>query len=742
MLNIVNVESKFDGMIQFENVNMRNLNLLLCSDILNEEEKKQLIQYKMNYDKKKEMIKVLYEIPNKCCGFGRVYAKNNLSFIGLKKEIRHALSIDNYVDIDMKNAQPTILEQICKKNNIECKYLSKYVDNRDDILKEVMEIYKVPRDQAKELFIIIMYYGSFNKWCEINGIKGKEMTEFIKNFQKGIQKTGEIIYKNNDYLKDKLKRENNNEIGTIMSFYLQEYERRIMEVVYEYLLENKKIVKDVSSLCHDGIMIEKKYYNVELLDKIQNVVLFKIGIKIIFEEKPIINEYEKQLQEIEKESKKFIENIGDDVIFNKYAKNNFKNFYKTSNKEYYIYNDDNKLFEIKDYQYATNYIGDEMRTLLIKYKHIFTNQKDYEDLFYGYTNGMDKKILKLNNDYELKNKLNKKKGMIPLKENKVLNLYDLSIRERSIDDYFTFEMPVSYIPDTFKEEAIKKYLNDLFLNDEELIQTVLDIVKTILYGQSLRYIFVFQGAGSNGKSLFIEMLQKIYSNFASTISKKIIIEEKTNSALNTEIEMLEHIRVGLLSETKDGDIFNDVIIKKITGGDQLTLRGLQVSERNFYTNVSLIVCTNHFPKFDTTQKNMLERIIPIPFLQSFETNDNYKNEMLNLTNDFFTYFIKYGNLKRTYSNLCQSIKNCINKQIEVNNTFKDFFDTYYKITENENDFVSNSEFKMEYKEWCKINNIASEMSQSQYLNNLKSCGVNWDSIHKNKNRGYRYIKPI
>ena len=102
-------------------------------------------------------------------------------------------------------------------------------------------------------------------------------------------------------------------------------------------------------------------------------------------------------------------------------------------------------------------------------------------------------------------------------------------------------MPVNYKPNDYNEKEIKKYFEDLFKNDNELIQIVLNLCKSIIYGIRLRYIFVFQGDGNNGKSLFINLLKHIYNKFGSSVDKKVMISTDISSNLTTELEILENI---------------------------------------------------------------------------------------------------------------------------------------------------------------------------------------------------------
>jgi len=109
-----------------------------------------------------------------------VFPVKGFSLCSLRKPIRHTLAEGNYIDIDIENCHPQLLYQICRANNITVHYLAQYVANRAMILAETQQYYNVSRDEAKTLFIILAYYGSFNNW-EAN-TNNKPPTQFIQNY--------------------------------------------------------------------------------------------------------------------------------------------------------------------------------------------------------------------------------------------------------------------------------------------------------------------------------------------------------------------------------------------------------------------------------------------------------------------------------------------------------------------------------------------------------------------------------
>ena len=72
---------------------------------------------------------------------------------------------DFYVALDIKNAQPEIINNICISNDIKLETINEYCKNRDLILTDVMKEYNVDRKIAKNLFLSLAFFGSFTSWC-------------------------------------------------------------------------------------------------------------------------------------------------------------------------------------------------------------------------------------------------------------------------------------------------------------------------------------------------------------------------------------------------------------------------------------------------------------------------------------------------------------------------------------------------------------------------------------------------
>lgn len=340
-------ENVLHGKVFYERINQHRLNQLINFDGLAEKfdtnnyaqekasqyyenEKKQLIYYLQNYKKKKGAIAVRYLRTHKS-KIGRVYPVKSLGLTTMTKKTRNTLINDTMIDIDMKNAQLQILRDICHSNDLPCPKLDEYSDEREPILKEMMDKYNVSRDACKKLFIRMTLGGTFWGFAYDNKIARNlfKPTHFIDEFQKELDNIGKGLITDNDALwkstKLKIDKQNkeindtnkkNNQwnlenptlpqkptnkreksaYGSFLSKILQEWEIRILECMYIYLRGNTDIVDgDYFVYEYDGckLLRDKVHnYGVEnLIDELQSIITKTLGFKIELEVKPMDSIY-------------------------------------------------------------------------------------------------------------------------------------------------------------------------------------------------------------------------------------------------------------------------------------------------------------------------------------------------------------------------------------------------------------------------------------------------------------------
>lgn len=229
-------------------------NVILCNNIPGDDDKN--IQTLL----KSYNGKVTY---NQIKNFGRYYAKGALSLQSFQRDIRKYLSNGNYVDIDIVNCHPVLLEQLFIKYNLDIPgFLLEYNNNREKTIKK----YKLS--------------------CKLDFLK-KINTETIKCNEKLIIDCHKSIYNNllplllKDYKVPKTEKVGN-ENGSKFAKILQHIENEILQIMFKKCeILNVK----VGVLVFDGMMIETESYFPELLSILEKEVKENTGYTIKLDEK-------------------------------------------------------------------------------------------------------------------------------------------------------------------------------------------------------------------------------------------------------------------------------------------------------------------------------------------------------------------------------------------------------------------------------------------------------------------------
>jgi hypothetical protein len=315
-----------------ETVQRDILTKLMCSDLLKlnfhnpfcenkfSNELEQLRKYEKLIEIDSNEANIIYQRV-KGMSYGRCNPRGNLALFSIRREIRQTLSYNLYTDIDIANAHPVFLLQICKANNIETKYLDRYINNRDTILEKIIKVFlpnikSGQRDIAKNLPIRILYLGTTKNWLSANEIifdenneEVKKLLSYFKKLELELETISKEIYKANPKLVKEIEKckeiqdkEDYNIYASVMSYFLQEYECKVLETIFKYLKSIKVIGNDNNcSLCADGLMVLTSLLNkylednkktiTQLLEDIQDEIKINNCLKLKLEIKPFKQHY-------------------------------------------------------------------------------------------------------------------------------------------------------------------------------------------------------------------------------------------------------------------------------------------------------------------------------------------------------------------------------------------------------------------------------------------------------------------
>lgn len=106
--------------------------------------------------------------------------------------------------------------------------------------------------------------------------------------------------------------------------------------------------------------------------------------------------------------------------------------------------------------------------------------------------------------------------------------------------------------------------------------------------------FLHHGSTSNGKSVFLRVMEAILGEFSQVIPGETLLQ-KRESQHPTDIDRMDGRRFLQLSETRKGARFDDAVVKRLTGEETVTARGMGKDFREFRITGKVHVVTNHPP---------------------------------------------------------------------------------------------------------------------------------------------------
>ena len=761
-------ESIYDGIVLKEHINIKMVRGFILanrgkeqahSTYLHANEVKQMEGYLTKYNKDADVFLVRTKLPQH--KWGRITYDNHQSIAIFHRSTRHSYCDGIYIDIDIVNSAPSIICEVSKLNNYhQIDALKYYVENRDIFTQELMDYYNVSKDCIKKLFLIIIMGGSYITWIKENDIDvmGKEEPTRIKDIIQELSFIRDIVYANNPSLqKIKMKNTNNTEKNeneyreklSVFAFWYQSIERAIQESIIKFISYHRGVNITEIIPCQDGFMIlENEWYDT-ILNDCENEVkrIFGISLKLKrkeFDEKYPIEECE--LEDFEKtESGNILSFLDTKIDFLKYI---FKcekyngMIFKESDNVYYKYNISTTIFEPVKMQEIAQDFGEYTLALIRKNekamdKSIFNRLK----LYYG--NNMREiihGIIPVDNVYREFNKL---LYFIPLKDNKLIYIgehnckingdeivFETSpslfnkingriykpneILDRTHEHKFNYFCNVEY-KNLSEAEFIfcQTYFNELFCNDKDTVQCVLNILKTVISGVIMKNIFCCIGEkGNNGKSVFFDILLKgIMGKSMDVINKSVMVHLKSSSSLNTEFEKLDKIKLGYVNEFASSDILNVTELKKISGGDNFTLRTLHTKEFSMKATCNLFMNTNSIPqlppvKDDDENNAILNRLVFIPFQNIFKKDIRFIPELKSNLDAMFSYIIQYGIIPDGELELSDEIKSLNNNYKEDNQKdsfLKNYLSDFVEVCEGHD--IKRDELYNNYYDWCMDNNI-------------------------------------
>lgn len=664
-----------------EKVDEVKLLKLLASDKITKEQKNMLYKYKNKI--KDSYVTVNYHY-SKTSNMGRLFAEKGLSYQSFSRKIRHTLAVDLYYDIDMVNAAPTTLQQYCKKNNIECPYLIRYVTYRDKWLKEIIEIHKIDRSRAKKLIIRIMYLGSYMIETEDSddAYEPEVKIKKIINFSIELRRIANKIYDLEGELKSIAEKDEtcDNKKSSVLSLLTQRLEKQCVDSAINFFKINGF---KIGTLCFDGFMVEKRDINEKLLEECSKYVFDRMEYKIIFENKKMdeIIELPKDTATVkdDKDVQQKLFRLVKPTYF-KYCEGTFYIFSENTGKfdecnknqtqplDYYLDKNIDYLYvESKKLEFSElrNY-GRESILMSGPIRSIITASRDDDWLIKNSQSSLGFLLFK-NVIYDMNNN-----ETIPFDSEIVFHhRVPHNFPKRDLDNIkFAYETSFKQICGDLGNDGF-----DTSKMDPSKSETIpLSMPLRVAFARALagdltaKKFYLCPGRTNAGKSKLVDMFMICFGGFVQQFNAENLAHYDKNSSQdpaqkNRWALIIRFARIIFSSEVNMKVTLNGNDIKKVSsGGDPLVGRTHHKEEVQFIPHFTPFCMLNDIPEITPYDDAVRERLIYYEFPKQFvkevqdssfqvkldpELNKKIKSEkfidgFIHLMLDAYQYFLKYG----------------------------------------------------------------------------------------------------
>jgi P4 family phage/plasmid primase-like protien len=192
------------------------------------------------------------------------------------------------------------------------------------------------------------------------------------------------------------------------------------------------------------------------------------------------------------------------------------------------------------------------------------------------------------------------------------------IRPHRAGDFITSCAPTEYSP-TAPRKRFDSFLREIFRGNEDLIAFVQRWFGYTITGETRAHAIVFHvGEGANGKSKLVEAIENAIGSYA-TAGPRQLLALRTNGgeAASPEVTKLLGKRMVTLVETNRNAVFDDGLLKNLTGGDRLTARNLYEGYFDWKPTHKLQLFTNYEPRITGQDRGLWRRLYFIEYKASY-----------------------------------------------------------------------------------------------------------------------------
>lgn len=260
-----------------------------------------------------------------------------------------------------------------------------------------------------------------------------------------------------------------------------------------------------------------------------------------------------------------------------------------------------------------------------------------------------------------------------------------------------FRSPV--VPNMKVTVGENAFVKALACDDMEVYADIFSTLSVMFSTQKPDMVGFFYGDGSNGKSVLIDVINKLVGNHIASINLERLTDQRDAPLINGTL-------ANLCGENADSIVIEDSqVYKSIGSHERWTVHRMHTNDViEIDTNPLHIFCVNNMPNFKDKSAAIIRRARVVPFKNKFAQDPAFRSSLLEddqFLSDFLGELLIYcqnGKKEGWKGDLSASTQQQIDEYDILRNSAKTFIDEYISMG-----LVGFKNFHLldqKYENWC------------------------------------------
>jgi putative DNA primase/helicase len=322
---------------------------------------------------------------------------------------------------------------------------------------------------------------------------------------------------------------------------------------------------------------------------------------------------------------------------------------------------------------------------------------------------------------------------------------EIKFREHRADDCCTYCLDYPYDPKAHSDEWLK-FLDTVTNHDDKKICLLQELSGYVLFPDNrLQKCAVLIGSGANGKSVFLNVLTKIFG------SANVSNVEMSSLSQDFQVIQLMNSMLNISAETRTNVAGAESKFKQITAGDEISACYKGKDYITFRPRAKMFLACNEYVKSSDTTEGWTRRFCFVDFPMHFVENPNPNNpEELPIDRDIESRLTTNHALSAIFNWVLQGYEMLLacgyftepDDQRRINEEFKELSNPLIEFAKEVEitGTVSNNRLYTMYKNWCEDsghNALARNTFQKRMIKAFKEYRSDLEPYRLKNERGWQ-----